>query len=171
MDKLIEDDYMSYYLTQTVLSRDKNIIMVRAFRVKLDIKERYIVDIIIMCGEKLITTNTVDSIQLIEELALFDKGDENNKYLKVVQQKLKDNLVYSLKLLLEDGVVIHIGRSDAKAINRIWDMSFQRFSFTRFLEDIQPIDADDWRKRLYSQKFISKETYEKTKRPFDYERD
>jgi hypothetical protein len=171
MDKLIEDGRLGYYLTQTVLSHDKNIIMVRAFHVNPDINERYMVDIIIMCGEKLITTNTIDSLQLNEELALFDRGDENNKFLKIVQQKGKDSLVYSLKLSLGDGNVIYIGRSEAKAMNRIWDMSFQRFSFTRLLEDVQPTDAEDWSKRLYSQRYISSETYERTKRPFDYDRD
>ena len=171
MDKLIEDGRLGYYLTQTVLSHVKNIIMVRAFRVNPDINERYMVDIIIMCGEKLLTTNTVDSIQFNEELVSFDRGDENNKFLKVIQEKRKDGLVYSLKLSLEDGDVIYLGRSDAKAMNRIWDMSLQRFSFTRLLEDVQLTDAEDWSKRLYSQRYISSETYERTKRPFEYDRD
>lgn len=171
MDKLIEDGRLGYYLTQTVLSHVKNIIMVRAFRVNPDINERYMVDIIIMCGEKLLTTNTVDSIQFNEELVSFDRGDENNKFLKVIQEKRKDGLVYSLKLSLEDGDVIYLGRSDAKAMNRIWDMSLQRFSFTRLLEDVQLTDAEGWSERLYSQRYISNETYQRTKRPFDYDRD
>lgn len=167
MNKLIEDGRMGHYLTQTVLSHDKNIIMVRSFRVKADIKERYLVNIIIMCREKLLTTNTADSIQFYEEMALFDRGDDNNKFLKVIQEKRKEGLVYSLKLSLEDGSVIHIGRSDAKAINRIWDMSLQRFTFTRLVEDIQLLDAEDWSELLYSQSYISHETYERTKSPFD----
>lgn len=171
MDKLIEDGCMGYYLTPTVLSHDKNIIMARAFRVNPEIDERYMVDIIIMCGEKLITTNTVDSIQLNEELVLFDRGDENNKFLKVIQEKRKDGLVYSLKLSLEDGDVIYIGRSEAKAMVRIWDMSLHRFSFARLVENTSLTEAQDWSESLVRSQLISHETYEKTKRPFDYDRD
>jgi hypothetical protein len=166
MDKLIEEKYMGYYLTKFPLSHAHNIYLVRGFLVDKDLKERYVTDIIFMCGEELITTSTTDSIQFNEELALFDRGDENNKFLKIVQQKGKDSgLVYSLKLSLDSGNTIYIGKSEAKAMNRIWEMSLQRLTFARMMEAVSLTEAQDWSEELFRFNLISNETYQRTMRP------
>lgn len=168
MDKLIDDYRRGYYLTLTPLSHQNDIVMVRSFHLNNELNERYMTDIVIMHKEQLITTNTADSIQFNEELALFDRGDENNKFLKVVQKKGKDGgTIYSLQLSFDDGSAIYIGRSQAKSMVKIWEMSLQRFSFARLVEDVTLIDAEEWNEKLYMQRFISDETYEETKRSFN----
>lgn len=168
MDKLIDDYRRGYYLTLAILSHQSDIVMVRSFNLNNELNERYMTDIAIMHEEQMITTNTADSIQFNEELALFDRGDENNKFLKVVQQKGKDGgIVHSLKLSFDDGSAIYIGRSQAKSMVKIWEMSLQRFSFARLVEDVTLIDAEEWNEKLYAQRFISDETYEEAKRSFN----
>lgn len=156
MDELIHEKHMGYYLTRFPLNHEHNIMLIRRFGVDEALNERYLLDLLIMCGEELITANTTDSIQFYEELALFDRGDANNKFLKPVQRQAKN----SLELSLNNGKVIYVKRSEAKTMVKLWDMSLQRLTFARLLENTDLISKADWCSALYKQAYISKETYE-----------
>lgn len=164
MDELIQEKQMGGYLTRFPLNIEHKIMLIRCFGVDEGLNERYLLDLLIMCGEELITANTTDSIQFCEELALFDRGDENNKFLKPAQLQAKN----SLKLSLDNGKVIFIKRSEAKTMVKLWDMSLQRLTFARLVENENISSKADWCQKLYEQEYIAKETYDEMYKHTDH---
>jgi len=127
-----------------VLNHDENIKLLRGFEEDSNTKKRYIRNIVIMIGDEFITSNIADTMLFKEELALFNFGDKQNKYLVPSSRTIEKESVSSLSITLSDGVVIHITRSEAKAMVGLWNMSLQGYSFARLLEFEKEQTLETW---------------------------
>ena len=131
-------------ISHVILNHDKDIKLLRGFEENIKAKKRYIRNIVIMIGNEFITSNLADSILLKEELALFNFGDKQNKYFFPSSRTIKQQSVNSLDLTLSNGKVIHICKSEAKAMVVIWNMALQGYSFSRLLELEKKQTLETW---------------------------
>lgn len=131
-------------ISHVILNHDKDIKLLRGFEENTKAKKRYIRNIVIMIGNEFITSNLADSILLKEELALFNFGDKQNKYFFPSSRTIKQQSVNSLDLTLSNGKVIHICKSEAKAMVVIWNMALQGYSFSRLLELEKKQTLETW---------------------------
>ena len=131
-------------ISHVILNHDKDIKLLRGFEENTKAKKRYIRNIVIMIGNEFITSNLADSILLKEELALFNFGGKQNKYFFLSSRTIKQQSVNSLDLTLSNGKVIHICKSEAKAMVVIWNMALQGYSFSRLLELEKKQTLETW---------------------------
>ncbi|WP_151899629.1 hypothetical protein [Sulfurimonas hydrogeniphila] len=97
-----------------------------------------------MVEDEFITSNMADTILFKEELALFNYGDKQNKYLFPSTRTINQENVYSLELTLNSGKKIYITKSEAKAMVGLWNMSLQGYSFARLLEFEKEQTLETW---------------------------
>lgn len=145
MDELIKRDETNMpEPTVVALNNHMEIGILRGFEIDVKNNKKYMRNVLFMVGNEVITDNFADTILLKEELKLFDKGDEQNTFFKVVQRELNSKKVTSLELSLDDGKKIYISKSEAKAIVDIWNMSMQGYSFARILEYENMQTLESW---------------------------
>lgn len=116
-------------LTKVALNLDKQIYLIRAFEHDFEHERKYLRSAGFLVQNELLTTTFADTIHFLEELNLFDGGNDQNKYLTIAEHKSTKNL----KLKLTDHTVF-ISKSEAKAIYRLFNMSLLGYSMTRVLE-------------------------------------
>ena len=155
MDELIKKDHINKpELTVVHLHNKKKIDLGRAFEIDARNNRKYMRNILFAIENEAITDNFADTILLKEELKLFDKGDEQNTFFKVVQRELNGKKVTSLELCLDSGKQIYISKSEAKAIVDIWNMSMQGYSFARILEHENTQTLESWTNILYQSNLL-----------------
>jgi len=130
MDEIIENYVANgeIFINKTTLNRDKNIYLLRAFL--RENNKKYLKSFAILVENTLFTANVADTVLLFEELNLFDKGDVKNKFFEVTEHQKIKNLKLKIK-----GLKIFISRSEAKAMYKIYNLSFLGYSTNRLLED------------------------------------
>ncbi|WP_345988748.1 hypothetical protein WCX18_00795 [Sulfurimonas sp. HSL1-2] len=111
------------------LNGDKGIYLLQAFQVVYATNKQYLRGATIIAGKRLITTKLSDTIHLMEELKMFELGNDQNKYFTVSQHKNSKNLKLNV-----DNKNIFISRSEAKAMYKLFTMSFMGYSFSRLFE-------------------------------------
>lgn len=137
-NRTIEDNFSElneYWITnfeykEIPLLNNKEIKLFRIYEVEYSNNSCFIRNECISINDALIVSNFTDVVLFMEELNLFDTGNENNKYFKIVEH----NKVKSLKLELKDKI-IYISKSEARAIYKIYNLSRQGYSFNRVLEN------------------------------------
>lgn len=150
MDELIKRDEINMPEPTVVdLHNKKQIALVRAFEVDAKNSKKYMRNVLFVVENEVISDNFADTILLKEELKLFDKGDEQNTFFKVVSRELNGKKVISLELCLDSGKKIYISKSEAKAIVDIWNMSMQGYSFARILEYENRQTLESWTNILH----------------------
>lgn len=150
MDELIKKDYINRPEPTVVhLHNRKKIDLVRAFEVDTRNSKKYMRNVLFAVENEAITDNFADTILLKEELKLFEKGDEQNTFFKVISRELSGKKVTSLELSLYDGKKVYISKSEARAIVDIWNMSMQGYSFSRILEYENDQTLESWTDILY----------------------
>lgn len=168
MDELVIEKRMGYYITHVVLNVKHDIKMLRGFNVDEKSGKRYMANLMIMVGDEPITSHYADSIQFKEELALFDRGDNQNIFLTIVakqiekSQKKSDNTpptLYSLQPKIINNKNVFISRSEAKAMTKIWEMGLQGFTFTGLVENKEVMSQAMWYGLLYLNGYIINEKY------------
>ena len=147
-------------LSHVVLNYKHNIKLLRGFGVDAKSDKRYMRNIVIMIGDEFATSNIADSILLKEELALFDRGDAQNKYLFPSDRMIKKERVNSLILKVSDNSEIFVTRSEAKAIVTLWNMSMQGYSFSRLLEFETKQTLESWTMLLEENGYLQLENEE-----------
>jgi len=99
------------------LLRDKNISLVK---IKESIATKsYLRNLLVIVKNELVTTNYEDTCLFMEELKLFNLGNEQNKYFDVKEK----NSIKNLRLSLLDGSYIYISKSEASAIYKLYSES------------------------------------------------
>jgi len=131
-------------ISDVSLNNDKNIKLLRGFEVDNIAKKRYMRNVVIMVDNEFITSNMADTMIFKEELALFNFGDKQNKYLLPSSRKIGQENANSLDLQMSDEKVIHITRSEAKAMIGLWNMALQGYSFARLLEFEKEQTLETW---------------------------
>ncbi|TKI69069.1 hypothetical protein FCU45_08900 [Sulfurimonas crateris] len=155
MDELIKrDDTNMPEPTVVALNNHMEIGILRGFEIDVKNTKKYMRNVLFIVGNEVITDNFADTILLKEELKLFDKGDEQNTFFKVVQRELNGKKVISLELSLDDGKKIYISKSEAKAIVDIWNMAMQGYSFARILEYENTQTLESWTDMLYQSNLL-----------------
>jgi hypothetical protein len=145
MDEIIEKQSgNSIIITDVVLNNQKNIRLLRGYEEDYNNKKRYMRNIVIMIEDEFITSNIADTMLLKEELNLFEKGDDQNKFFKITTRTVDKKIMISLKLTLTNKKDIFISKSEAKAICKLFDMSLQGYSFARLLEFETKQTAQTW---------------------------
>lgn len=131
MDELIsKSKHINLSMTKVGLNLDKNIYLIRAFEDDSDMKKKYIRNMVILVDDEFLTTTFTDTVHLMEELNLFDYGNDQNKYLEVVEHQKTKNL----QLKVENDHAVYISKSEAKTIYKLFNLSMIGYSLTRVLE-------------------------------------
>ncbi|MDX4037713.1 hypothetical protein [Aliarcobacter skirrowii] len=103
-------------------------------------------NILLVLNNEIITFNFFDTIQAVEEIALFELGNEHNKYFKIVELKSVKNL----KLMNKSHVFI--SKSEAKAIVKTFNLLFSNYSFNFIFESEFNIDQKEFIKLINERK-------------------
>ncbi|MEA1916062.1 MAG: hypothetical protein U9N42_00875 [Campylobacterota bacterium] len=131
MDELIINNvcYSNIIPTKIGLNLDKGIFLIRAYEEDSKSKKKYLRNAIILADDEIITSTFSDTAHFMEELNLFDYGNDQNKYLNISEYKKTK----SLKLKI-DSHNIYISKSEAKTIYKLFNLSLMGYFLTRVLE-------------------------------------
>lgn len=127
---LRDDAGVSLKIIPVALNLDKEIYLLHIFEENYEIKKKYIRNELILVGDQILTSTFSDTVHFIEELNLFDIGNNQNKYLEVTEHKSAKNL----KLKHNGNENIFISKSEAKAMNKIFNLAFSGYSVASVLE-------------------------------------
>ena len=73
------------------LNLDKDIYLLHVFEEDDTLKKKYIRNELVLIKNQILTSTFSDTVHFMEELALFDTGNDQNKYLAVAEhQKIKN---------------------------------------------------------------------------------
>lgn len=117
-------------LAVVALNRDKGIYLIRAFEIDEKAKKKYIRNAGILVQNTLLTSTFADTIHFMEELFLFDTGNDQNKYLSISEYKNTKNL----KLVVDGNVNVFVSKSEARAMYKLFNLSLMGYSTSRVLE-------------------------------------
>lgn len=91
-------------------------------------EKRLLTDLLIVVGDIHITHTFAQTIQLKEELYLFDNGDEQNDYVFPIERTLNNKKVKSLVMKITETEVIYLSKSVAKTMVTILNNALIGFS-------------------------------------------
>ena len=133
------------------LNLDKKISLIHVFEEDSVLNKKYIRNELILVNNQILTSTFSDTVHFMEELSLFDTGNDQNKYLAVAEhQKIKN-----LKLKnIDDN--IFISKSEAKAMNRFFNMALMGYSLSVVLEKEFRFTPQNLTKLLHSHNFLDK---------------
>ena len=154
MDQLIQitdDEGVSLTIIPISLNLDKRIHLIHVFEENISSNKKYIRNELILVNNQILTSTFSDTVHFMEELSLFDTGNDQNKYLAVAEhQKIKN-----LKLKnIDDN--IFISKSEAKAMNRLFNMALMGYSLSVVLEKEFRFTPQNLTKLLHSHNFLDK---------------
>lgn len=130
MDELtVRNENFDITLTKVGLNFDKEIYLVRAFEEDQIAKKKYLRTAGILVGDELLTSTFADTTHFMEELNLFDFGNNQNKYFAVTEYVGTPNL----KLIINDKNIF-ISKAEAKTMYKLFNMSLIGYSLARVLE-------------------------------------
>lgn len=112
------------------LNLDKEIYLIHAYEEDKVVKKKFIRNELILIGDKILTSTFSDTVHFMEELNLFDIGNSQNKYLDITEYKNTKNL----KLKHNGDKNVFISKSEAKAINRLFNIALLGCSLTSLIE-------------------------------------
>lgn len=129
---------MTIFVTSTIklikvpLNLDKEIYLLHIFEDNNEMKKRYLKNDLILVEKEILTSSFSDTIHFIEELRLFDVGNDQNKFLNITEYKKTKNLKLNL---LDKEKNIFISKSEAKSMCKIFDFAMRGYSLNTLLED------------------------------------
>lgn len=112
------------------LNLDKEIYLLHIFEENHELKKKYIRNELILVSNQILTSTFSDTVHFMEELFLFDIGNDQNKYLSITEYKSTKNL----KLKYEGDVDVFIAKSEARAMYKIFNLAFMGYSVSVVLE-------------------------------------
>ena len=133
------------------LNLDKDIYLLHVFEEDNTQKKKYIRNELVLIKNQILTSTFSDTVHFMEELALFDIGNDQNKYLAVAEHQKIKNL--KLKNINDN---IFISKSEAKAMNRLFNMALMGYSLSVVLEKEFRFTPQDLTKLLHHHNFLDK---------------
>lgn len=120
-------------LNKVWLNRRRKIALLRFFEIDEKAKRKYIRNFAILVGNEIVTSCIEETMQFMEELFLFEKGNVQNEFLTVVR---KDNKITNLKVnkISEENENSYISISAARAMYRMINLTMQGYSMARALD-------------------------------------
>ena len=132
MDQLIQitdDEGVSLTIIPISLNLDKRIHLIHVFEENMSSNKKYIRNELILVNNQILTSTFSDTVHFMEELSLFDTGNDQNKYLAVAEHQKIKNL--KLKNVNDN---IFVSKSEARAIYRLFNMALMGYSLSVVLE-------------------------------------
>ncbi len=131
MDQLTTENSQNIrvVLTKVPLCRDKGISLIRGFEIDFKEDKKFMKTALILVGDEIVSSNFSDTVHFMEELNLYDFGNDQNKYLDITEFKNTKNL----RLKLENETV-YITKSECKAIYKLFNCSLAGYSLANVLE-------------------------------------
>ena len=124
------DNIMDYLTPKLiVLNLDKRIFLLNILEEDNRAKKKYIRSQLIVVNSQILTLGFSDTIHFMEELALFDAGNDQNKYFTISDYQNTKNL--KLKNVRNN---IFISKSESKAISKLFNLSLIGYSLSTVLE-------------------------------------
>ncbi|APW65295.1 hypothetical protein LPB137_05245 [Poseidonibacter parvus] len=117
-------------IMKVALNLDKNIFLLHVFEENYELNKKFIRNELVIVENEILTSTFADTIHFMEELSLFDFGNNQNKYLDITEYKKIKNL----KLIHNNEKNIFISRSEAKAMYKIFNLAFLGYSVASVLE-------------------------------------
>ena len=106
--------------------------LLRFFEVDESVKKKYIRNFAILVDNEIVTSCVIETLQFMEELILFEKGNTQNEFLAIVEKdKVKNLKVVNIS---EENKNIYIPISTARSMYRAFNLSMQGYSMSRALE-------------------------------------
>lgn len=112
------------------LDIDREIYLIQFFEENEQTNKKYLRGGLIMVQNTILTSTFCDATHFMEELNLFEHGNDQNKYLCVTEYKQTKNL----KLKYKGEGDIFLSKSAARAIYVIYKLSFMGYSTSALLE-------------------------------------
>lgn len=133
------------------LNLDKDIYLLHVFEEDNTLKKKYIRNELVLIKNQILTSTFSDTVHFMEELNLFDVGNNQNKYLDIAEYQKIKNL--KLKNINDN---IFISKSEAKAMNRLFNMALMGYSLSVVLEKEFRFTPQDLTKLLHHHNFLDK---------------
>lgn len=128
---LRDDAGVELKVIPVALNLDKEIYQLHIFEEDHNTKKKFIRNELVLIGNQILTSTFSDTVHLMEELNLFDFGNNQNKYLDIAEYKNTKNL----KLKHNGDKNIFISKSEAKAMYKIFNLAFMGCSVATVLEN------------------------------------
>ena len=112
------------------LNLDKEIYLIHVYEDDKILKKKFIRNELFLIGNQILTSTFSDTVHFMEELNLFDFGNNQNKYLDITEYQSTKNL----KLKHNGDENIFISKSEAKAMYKIFNLAFLGYSVAAVLE-------------------------------------
>ena len=93
-------------------------------------EKKLLTGLLVVVDEHYITTTFSQTNQLKEELFLFDAGDEQNEYAKIVERTLNNKKVKSLAITVNETKTIYLSKAVAKSIATLLNTAVNGFLLT-----------------------------------------
>ena len=132
-DKLLtiyDESGVELKIIKVDLNLDKNISLLHVFEENYELNKKFIRNELVIVENEILTSTFSDTIHFMEELSLFDFGNNQNKYLDITEYKK----IRNLKLIHNEEKNIFISRSEAKAMYKIFNLAFLGYSVASVLE-------------------------------------
>lgn len=127
----LRDDFgIELKIIPVSLNLDKEIHLLHIFEEDHSTKKKFIRNELVLVGNQILTSTFSDTVHFMEELNLFDTGNNQNKYLDVTEYQSTKNL----KLKHNGDENIFISKSEAKAMYKIFNLAFLGYSVAAVLE-------------------------------------
>lgn len=127
----LRDDFgVELKIIPVALNLDKEIHLLHIFEEDHSTKKKFIRNELVLVGNQILTSTFSDTVHFMEELNLFDIGNNQNKYLDVTEYQSTKNL----KLKHNGDENIFISKSEAKAMYKIFNLAFLGYSNATVLE-------------------------------------
>lgn len=127
---LTDDFGIELKIIPVALNLDKEIHLLHIFEEDQSAKKKFIRNELVLVGNQILTSTFSDTVHFMEELNLFDIGNNQNKYLDVTEYQSTKNL----KLKHNGDENIFISKSEAKAMYKIFNLAFLGYSVAAVLE-------------------------------------
>jgi hypothetical protein len=121
-----------------ILNLDKRIFLLNVLQEDNRAKKKYIRSQLIAVNSQILTLGFSDTLHFMEELALFDAGNDQNRYFTISEHQNTKNL--KIKNIRSN---IFISKSEAKAICRLFNLSLNGYSLSTVLENGVIFSAED----------------------------
>lgn len=140
-------------IVPVALNKNKKICLLHVFEENLISKKKYIRNELVLVEDQILTSTFADTVHFFEELAMFDGGNDQNKYLRVAEHQATKNLM----LKLENEKKIYLSKAEARAMTKIFNLAFLGYSVTSLLENEFFFTPEHLTKLLFENNFFIEE--------------
>ncbi|WP_310440988.1 hypothetical protein [Sulfurimonas sp.] len=134
------------------LDSDVGMLLIQVFEPNEKTKKKYLRGELIMVQNHILTSTFCDATHFMEEVNLFDYGNDQNKYLAIAEYKKTKNL----KLKYAGDIDVFISKSAARAIYKIFNRALSGYSTAAILEKEIVFTPQMLTKLLHEYQFLLK---------------